>query len=171
MKAIPVQDLPTSPRCFVCGERNTAGLHARFLVENGLVKMPLTARERHCGYPNVVHGGVLAAALDECMGWAAARSIHRMCVTAELTVRYLKSVTPTAGYTVYADVLRSSRRLVHTRAWITGPDGERYAQAEGRFLPLSEEETVRIDKGMVYRGGEERVFEALHAAREKHEKE
>ncbi len=142
-------------------------MHARFQVENGIVKMTLTAGEQHCGYPSVVHGGVIAAALDECMGWAAARSIQRMCVTGELTVRYLKPVPPVAGFTVYAEVLRSSRRLVHARAWLTGPDGERHAHAEGRFLPLSAEETIRIDEGMVYRGGEERVFASLHHAREK----
>ena len=161
MEELNVQDLPTSPTCFVCGEHNPAGLHARFHVEDGLIKMPLTAADRHCGYPGVVHGGVVAAALDECMGWAAARSIHRMCVTGELTIRYLKPVQPGPGFTVYAEVVRSSRRLVHTRAWITGPDGERHAQAEGRFLPLSGEETLRIDDGMIYRGGEERVFDAL----------
>jgi uncharacterized protein (TIGR00369 family) len=163
MKVPAVRDLPTSPHCFVCGEHNHAGLNARFLVEDGRVKMPLAARERHCGYPHVVHGGILAAALDECMGWAAARSIHRMCVTGELTVRYLKPVPPDPGFTVYAEVLRSSRRLVHARAWITGPGGERYAHAEGRFLPLSAQETLRIDDGMVYRGGEERVFDSLRS--------
>ncbi len=168
MELLAVQDLPTSPHCFVCGERNPAGLNARFLVEDDLVRMSLTARERHCGYPNVVHGGILAAALDECMGWAAARSIHRMCVTGELTVRYLKPVPPGPGYTVYAEVLRSSRRLVHTRGWITGPDGERHAHAEGRFLPLSEAETLRIDDGLVYRGEEERVFDVL---RPEHDRE
>ena len=166
MEFPPVKDLPTSPRCFVCGEHNPAGLHARFQVEDGLVKMPLTARDGHCGYPDVVHGGVLAAALDECMGWAAARAIQRMCVTGELTVRYLKPVPPGPGYTVYAEVLRSSRRLVHACAWITGPDGERYARAEGRFLPLSEADTLRIDDGLVYRGGEERVFDSLRPARD-----
>jgi uncharacterized protein (TIGR00369 family) len=161
-----VQDLPTSPHCFVCGEHNPAGLNARFHVANGFVKMPLTAGDRHCGYPNVVHGGVLAAALDECMGWAAARSIHRMCVTGELTVRYLKPVAPGPGFTVHAEVVRSSRRLVHTKGWITGPDGERHASAEGRFLPLSEQETLRVDDGLVYRGGEERVFDVLRPAGE-----
>jgi len=161
MEEHPVMDLPTSPTCFICGEHNPAGLKARFMVENGRVKMALTARDGHCGYPDVVHGGVIAAALDECMGWAAARSIRRMCVTGELTVRYLKSVPPVEGFTVYADVLRSSRRLVHARAWITGPDGEQYARAEGRFLPLSVEETLRVDDGLVYRGGEERVFDSL----------
>ena len=164
MEETQLLDLPTSPRCFVCGEHNPGGLHARFFVENGLVTMPLTAEERHCGYPDVVHGGVLAAALDECMGWAAARSIHRMCVTGELTVRYLKPVAPGPGFTVYAEVIRSSRRLVHTRGWIAGPGGELHVRAHGRFLPLSVEETLRVDDGLVYRGGEERVFDVLRPA-------
>ena len=84
--------LPTSSGCFVCGEENPAGLRTRFYVENGAVQASLMPAEHHCGYRNVVHGGVVAAILDECMGWAAARASARMCVTAELNVRYVRNV-------------------------------------------------------------------------------
>lgn len=157
------QYLPNSKSCFVCGEENESGLKTRFYVEDGLVKMPLSAVEHHCGYENTVHGGVVAAALDECMGWAAARSIERMCVTAELTVRYMERVPVEQGLVVAARVEQSHRRMVTTEAEIVGSDGTVYARARGRFLPLSAEETLQVDDALLYRGGEERVFDGLRA--------
>lgn len=153
--------LPNSKTCFVCGEDNPSGLRTRFFVENGAVKMPLTAVGHHCGYENTVHGGVVAAALDECMGWAAARAIERMCVTAELTVRYLERVPVSEGLLVEAEVVRKHRRMVNTEARIVDADGKVLARAEGRFLPLSAEETLEVDDYLLYRGGEERVFDTL----------
>ena len=155
--------LPTSETCFVCGEDNLAGLKTRFYVEDDWVKMPLTVQEHHCGYPNVVHGGVVAAALDETMGWAAARAIKRMCLTGELTVRYLLPVPANEALTVCARSIRAHKRMVQTEGQITNAGGTVYARAEGRFLPLSAEETLRVDDALRYRGDEERVFDELRA--------
>ncbi|MCC6142567.1 MAG: PaaI family thioesterase [Candidatus Hydrogenedentes bacterium] len=153
--------LPTSEHCFVCGEANPAGLGTRFYVENDVVKMPLTAKHHHCGYPNRIHGGIVAAAVDECMGWAAARAIQRMCVTGDLSVRYIRPVTLDKAFTVCAEVLRSNRRLVHCAATIIDEHGEVHVRGEGRFLPLTVEQTLRVDDNLLYKGGEERVFAPL----------
>ena len=156
--------LPNSSTCFVCGEDNASGLRTRFYVEEDTVKMPLTAVEHHCGYENTVHGGIVAAALDECMGWAAARAIRRMCVTAELTVRYIERVPVAPDLVVEAEVTRAHKRMVNTEARIVDSTGKVFARAEGRFLPLSTEETLRVDDALNYRGGEERVFDELREA-------
>jgi len=153
--------LPNSHTCFVCGEANQAGLQARFFVEDEVVKMHLDAEVHHCGYHDTVHGGIVAAALDECMGWAAARAINRMCVTGELTVRYLKRVPASRRMLVCAEVSRSHRRMVHTVGHIVDGDGTVYARAEARFMPLSVEETLEVDGALNYQGGEEDVFAEL----------
>lgn len=155
--------LPNSKSCFVCGEENVAGLHARFFVEEDVVKMPLAAQAHHCGYHNTVHGGIVAAALDECMGWAAARAIQRMCVTGELTVRYLKRVPADRELHVCAEVTRAHRRVVHCAGHIVDDEGSVYARAEARFLPLSVEETLKVDDALIYRGDEERIFDSLRS--------
>lgn len=153
--------LPNSKSCFVCGEDNPSGLKTRFYVDGDDVKMPLTAVDHHCGYENTVHGGIVAAALDECMGWAAARAIARMCVTAELTVRYIERVPVNPDLTVSARVTRSHRRMVMAEAEIADLAGKVFARATGRFLPLSEDETLEVDDALLYRGEEERVFDGL----------
>lgn len=142
--------LPHSKECFVCGEENPAGLQSRFYIEEELVKMPLTVRADHCGYPGAVHGGVLAAALDECMGWAAALSIGRMCLTGELTVRYIDRAPVDESLTVVAEVLRSHRRMVHARGRIVNAAGKVFVQGDGRFLPLSVEQTLAVDDALLH---------------------
>jgi uncharacterized protein (TIGR00369 family) len=153
--------LPNSKTCFVCGEDNAAGLQTRFYVEKGVVKTKLRPHAHHCGYAGIVHGGVVAAILDECMGWAASRVIKRMCYTGELTIRYLKPISPEGDFTVCTEVKRASRLLAHVEGRIEDAHGEVYARSEGRFLPLSVEETLKVDDQLNYRGGEERVFDAL----------
>jgi uncharacterized protein (TIGR00369 family) len=155
--------LPISKECFVCGEDNGAGLHTRFYVEDGLVKADLFAEPRHCGYRDIVHGGITAALLDECMGWAAARAIGRMCLTGELTVRYLKRVPCRQRLIACTEITKKTKWIVDVSATLTDEDGVCYAKAKGRFLPLSVEETLAVDDGLVYQGGEERVFSHLRA--------
>jgi uncharacterized protein (TIGR00369 family) len=153
--------LPNSQSCFVCGEENPAGLRARFYVEDEVVKSSLNIVDHHCGYPNTLHGGVAAAALDECMAWAATRALQRMCVTAELKVRYLRKVPSDLPLTMNATVVKVHRRVAQATGFITDAEGVEYVRAEGKFIPLSAEETLHIDDNLLYHGDEEHVFEAL----------
>ena len=158
--------LPTSPACFVCGEKNHAGLQGRFYVEDDAVFMPLNIKDHHCGYPNVVHGGIVAAALDECMAWAATRAVGRMCVTGKLTVRYVDRTPAIAGLIVRAVVTRSNKRIAYAESELKGETRKVYARAEGAFMPVSAKETIAVDDGLIYQGNEERLFDSLRDATE-----
>ena len=153
--------LPNSRTCFVCGEDNVAGLQLRFFIEGQCVKTIVRPKPHHCGYMNVVHGGIVAALLDETMGWAANRALARMTVTGELKVRYKLPVPGDRDLIVTAEITKSSRRVAYTRASITDDSGTEYATAEASFLPLSVDETRAIDGHLVYRGDEERIFDSL----------
>jgi len=156
--------LPTSPTCFVCGEKNHAGLQGTFYVEGDAVFMPLNVKDHHCGYPEVVHGGIVAAALDECMAWAATRAMGRFCVTGKLTVRYLDRTPAVEGLLVRAAVTKSSKRIAYTEAELKDETGKMFARAEGVFMPISAEETLAVDDGLIYHGNEERLFDHLRAS-------
>ncbi|NIA16511.1 MAG: hypothetical protein GWP08_20820 [Nitrospiraceae bacterium] len=155
--------LPVSEGCFVCGISNPAGLSLRFYVEEGNVMARWRPKAHHCGYENVVHGGVVAAALDESMAWAAARVVGRMCVTGDLHVRYLSRVPGDIEIVVCAEVEKAGRRLVHVNATLRSGDGVEFADARGRFVPISAEETLATDDEMLYREGDERPFDPLRA--------
>jgi uncharacterized protein (TIGR00369 family) len=83
-----------SKQCFVCGVENKFGLHLKFYeVQPGQVKAETIVPEQFQGYPGVVHGGIVAAMLDEVSGRSM---IHgeppHFMVTAKLDVRYRKPV-------------------------------------------------------------------------------
>ena len=55
-------------RCFVCGKDNPDGLHLDFEPEGVAgVRTTCVIPERFQGFAGIVHGGILATILDECM--------------------------------------------------------------------------------------------------------
>jgi uncharacterized protein (TIGR00369 family) len=83
-----------SKQCFVCGVENKFGLHLKFYEEQpGLVRAETIVSEHFQGYPGVVHGGIVAAMLDEVSGRAMLHGEPaRFMVTAKMEVRYRKPV-------------------------------------------------------------------------------
>ena len=161
--------LPNTDWCFVCGEENKAGLQSRFYVEDGLVKARLRPRSHHCGFKGVIHGGIVASILDETMGWAAAVPINRMCVTGEMTVRYIENAPDDRELICVTDVEKSNRRIVYTTGVLVDDEGTKYASATGKFTPLTEAKTLEVDDMLNYRGGEIRLFDELRAQAEQSE--
>lgn len=155
--------LPNSDWCFVCGEENEAGIQTQFYIEDGKVKSRIAPQKQHCGYKGVLHGGIVASVLDECMGWAAAVAIERMCVTGELTIRYIHKVPDDRELICITDVERSNKRLVLTVGELVDDSGKKYAEANGKFMPLTDEQTLEVDDMLKYRDGDARIFDALRA--------
>ena len=53
--------------CFVCGSKNTFGLRIKFRLDGEICRTEFTPDERHQGYDNILHGGVLFSILDDVM--------------------------------------------------------------------------------------------------------
>jgi uncharacterized protein (TIGR00369 family) len=82
-----------SRQCFVCGVENLRGLHLSFYeVKPGEICADITVPETYQGYPGVVHGGIVAAMLDEVSGRVFMGDPPRFMFTAKLSVRYRKPV-------------------------------------------------------------------------------
>jgi acyl-coenzyme A thioesterase PaaI-like protein len=45
-----------------------------------------------CGYNNLVHGGIVSAALDETMGWAAIYLLKLIVLTKTMTIDFIQPV-------------------------------------------------------------------------------
>lgn len=155
--------LPISDSCFVCGMNNPAGLGMEFFIMDGMVASRWRPAEKYYGYRGFVHGGVLAAAFDEAMAWASARVLGRMCVTGELTIRYLQRTTGDREYIIKARVIDPGKRRVVAYGVLVDEDGAEYADARGKFVPLTAEETLMVDEGLIYRPTDERLFDELRA--------
>lgn len=82
--------------CFICGLENPVGLHLHiYEVEPGIVETTYTAPDHFQGYPNVLHGGIVGALIDEVSGRAHMGSDPdnpRFMFTAKLEVKYRKNV-------------------------------------------------------------------------------
>jgi len=86
---------PNSHMCFICGLQNPVGLKLRVReVEPGRVESTFTAPEHFQGYPGILHGGIIAAIIDEISGraWMGPADNPRFMYTAKLEVIYRKHV-------------------------------------------------------------------------------
>ena len=137
--------LPNSSRCFICGDENGCGVRTRFFVEGDTVRARVTLPRHVNGYKDVAHGGVIAALLDESMGWAATvfGERHPMYLTGELTVKYLFPVPVGEEIEIVSRLEEDSGRI----AYSTGElfcRGRICVRARGKFLPMSREATSRV---------------------------
>ena len=134
-----MHEIPQSVSCFVCGAENPYGLNQRFLVEDGYVYTVFQAEPRHCGYPGVVHGGIVAALLDETLGWAASAVKRKYFMTADLCVRYRRPVPQGIEVRVVGRYLGDKLAFWLTEGEIIGPADQVYATATARYRAAPEE--------------------------------
>ena len=130
------------PNCVVCSAPNPHGLSLDFAVtEDGSVRAPFDCPEKFEGYPGLLHGGIVAAALDGAM----TNSIFargQAALTGELSVRYRYPVRVKEEAVVHAWIERSSSRFYLARAELL-QQGEVKATATGKFMLRLSEETER----------------------------
>lgn len=129
--------------CFVCGVENQNGLRMRF-YETGtqpvVVSSTYTVPRQFEGYPGIVHGGVVAAMLDE----ATTRTVMRgdpprFAVTAQMTIRYRKPVPIETPLTITARVVKESGRVVTISGEIIGPSDVLLAEAETTVVHVDQQ--------------------------------
>lgn len=137
--------LPHSTRCFICGDENECGVRTRFYVEDEAVRTRVVLSRHLNGYKNVAHGGVLAALLDESMGWAATvfGRKHPMYVTGELTVKYMAPVSVGEEIEIVSRLENDAGRVAYSTGEIFC-EGTIRVRARGKFLPMSEEATRQV---------------------------
>jgi acyl-coenzyme A thioesterase PaaI-like protein len=128
--------LPYTKNCFVCGTHNPHGLHLRFRREGTEVLADFTPGTQHAGFRDIVHGGIIATALDEAMFWAAATTTKHFCLAAELNVRFLKTVSVDEKYLIVAKLDADRRRVWESSAELRDAAGEVCARATCKQMPM-----------------------------------
>ena len=129
---------PNSRYCFVCGLDNRFGLRLRFHQTGpGEVTAEYTAPEHFQGYPGVVHGGIVAAMLDELSGRAhMVGNPPRFMYTARLEIRYRKTVPVGQPLRLIARAGESRGRSAEASSQIFGPDGTLLAEANAVLVDV-----------------------------------
>lgn len=130
--------LPYTRHCFVCGADNPNGLHLRFRRVDATVVADFTPQSHHAGFRGLVHGGLIATALDEAMFWAAACQMKRFCLAAELTVRFVRKVAIGQPLQIVARFEADRGRLWQSSAELRDASGTVYARATCKQMPMDD---------------------------------
>ena len=97
------------------------------------------------GPPGHVHGGAMAATLDEAMGAAAWMNGHQ-CVAATITISFLEMLPIATETIVEARIDRIDGRKVHLKATIKNPSGQIVAEGSGLFVILREDQLRALER-------------------------
>ena len=110
--------------CFVCEQRNRAGLRVPFLhdTQRSIVFGEFTLGDEFSGAPTLVHGGVSLAICDEAMAWATIAVQHKWAVTKSSTAEFARPVFVAKPYRV--------------EARITGSEGDTHIYVEAEITSL-----------------------------------
>ncbi len=138
---------PNSNHCFVCGLSNPFGLHLRFFdTEPGVVTSEVTLPGQYQGYPGVVHGGIIAAMLDEAAGRAhMVGGQPRFMYTARLEIRYRKNVPVGQPLLLVGRVGESKRRTATASSAIYDQEQNLLAEADAVLVDIPQAVLDSVD--------------------------
>lgn len=136
-----------SKMCFVCGLKNSFGLHASFYeVEGDQLVALFTPCDEHQGYPDRMHGGLAATILDETIGRSLNINQHEIWgVTVEFNARYKKPVPLGQELRVVGRITKENRRLFEGSGEILLPDGQIAVEGFGKYIKLPLDEIADFD--------------------------
>ncbi len=123
--------------CFVCGEKNPIGLKLKLRTdpERGESTAEVTFAEHFQGWAGIVHGGLVAAVLDEAMIYAAGAKGLK-CVTAEITIRYVKPASTGIAYALKGRLVEDKGRIVLAESALLDAEGREVAWATGKLFKV-----------------------------------
>ncbi len=145
---------PNSRMCFLCGRQNPVGLKLDFYedAEAEQVRVEFVVPDEYQGYPGVVHGGIVAAVLDEVAGRAVMidGSDHDLMATLRLTVRYRRPTPTETPLVAVGWVERRGGVGARVAGEIRRPDGAVTAEAEATVGSVPDEFRVNWETEKAY---------------------
>jgi acyl-coenzyme A thioesterase PaaI-like protein len=131
---------PNSRHCFICGLENPVGLHLHiYETEPGVVETQYIAPEHFQGYPGVLHGGIVAAIIDEVSGRAQMGDDPlnpRFMFTGKLEVKYRKNVPIGKQLKIIGKAVKTKRNLAESWAGIYDAETDELL-AEGSTVSIN----------------------------------
>jgi acyl-coenzyme A thioesterase PaaI-like protein len=103
-----------------------------------MVRSEFTPQPDHQGYDGIVHGGILAAVLDDAMAnclWLRGIPV----VTAKMALRYRQPVRVGSRLLVYSRLVQEREKSAVAEGWLTTTTGTRVVEATGTFFKLPAE--------------------------------
>lgn len=125
---------PASRHCFVCGVENPVGLRIQFVDDgDSTVTAEVNVPEQYNGYPGVVHGGIVAAILDEASGralLARGHDVTNLFVTLKMELRYRQPTPTNTPLTAVGSIVKWGKSHAKVHGELRLPDGTVTAEAD-----------------------------------------
>jgi len=128
-----INTLEDDNHCFVCGEENQFGLHLKFSIHEGKVLSEFVPQKVHQGYKDIVHGGIISTIIDEAMVKAAIMQ-GIPAVTAEITVRFKKTLRVGEKVLIEATIINMNKKIIETSAQVKKVDDTIIAEGHAKLL-------------------------------------
>jgi uncharacterized protein (TIGR00369 family) len=138
---------PNSNNCFVCGRQNPRGLYMTF-YDNGVdeVLSEYSVSEEYQGYPGVVHGGVVAAMLDEAvLRVAMIEDHHHFMMSVRMEIKYRQPVPTETPLRISGRIVRLRGRLGKAVGEIRLPNGTLLAETALTLADVPTEMVANAD--------------------------
>ena len=124
--------------CFGCGPNNPIGLHLDgFDRTDNMIRASFDPRIDFHGFSDLLHGGIVATALDEIMAWTAILVEDVMVMTGKLDLRYRKPAKVTSTFVLEGELLERRGRRLQIKARMLDGDVV-IAEASGLFLAIED---------------------------------
>ena len=124
----------SSRTCFLCGRQNDVSLKMTWYndIDAQQARATVCIPEHFNGYPGIVHGGIVAALLDETAGRALLLDgdDDNLMVTLKLEIKYRRPTPTGEPLTVTGWVIKRDARKARVAAEIRLADGTLTAQGE-----------------------------------------
>ncbi|GAA5103284.1 PaaI family thioesterase [Nocardia iowensis] len=137
------------PRCFGCGSNNPASMRIHAVRDGNRITADWLPPETAEGGPGLVHGGYLAAAVDEIQALLASSVAGVPAMTATMSIQYRKPVLLGRPLTLEAEVTEQrGRKLTLTMRALDNESGEACFEGSGLYIAVRSEVWMsQMDKG------------------------
>ena len=129
-------------RCFGCGLENALGLQLDgFAIDESGVNAPFRPKAEFAGFEGILHGGIVATALDEASAWSAMLTEGVFVYTAKLDIRFKRRADLDNDFLLSAAVVERRGRRLTIDAALSGDD-RTVAESTGLFIVAEDIPTI-----------------------------
>lgn len=123
-------------KCYGCGKKNPIGLQLDISYVENKTCIEFEVGEYHCGYPGILHGGLIAMIFDEAMFYAVKR-LGIVTVTVSMSIDYISPGREGHKVICEAVIDKHEGRRIDVVSEIKDTDtGKLIAKASGGFIEV-----------------------------------
>lgn len=118
--------------CLFCGSENPYGFHLTFRQEDNFTVTETLVPWYYQGFKGIVHGGIVAALLDEVMSHSL-KNAGIEAVTGTLEVRYIKPLLTEKPLVARGRIIKQEGRIIEAQGEVIQEE-EVVARGKGIFV-------------------------------------